>query len=74
MLVSLAAVGPGVWTHNAEVVREHTLTLMLVGVAACLGLVERNYQRADKALHGKTSLIADNAIAPHDAQRFSPLR
>jgi len=74
MLVSLAAVGPGVWTHNPEVVREHTLTLMLVGVAAGLGLLERSYQRADKALIAKTSLIADNAVAPRDAQWFSPLR
>lgn len=73
MLMSIAAVGPAVWTHNAEVVREQAITLMLVGVAAGLGLLERSYQRSDRLL-AETSLIADNAIAPGGAQWFSPLR
>ena len=47
---------------------------MLVGVAAGLGLLERSYQRADKPLLAKTSLIAGNAVATRDAQWFSPLR
>ncbi len=74
MLVSVSTVGPGVWTHNPEVVREHTLTLMLVSVAAGLGLLERSRQRTDQTPPAKTSLIADNAVAQRDAQWFSPLR
>ena len=75
MLISIASVGPAVWTHNAELVREQAITLMLVGVAAGLGLLERSYQRADKTpLLAKTSLIAGNAVAPRDAEWFSPLR
>jgi len=74
MLVTMLSIGPAIWTHNAELVRELTITLMLVGVAAGLGLVERNYERAGKSLLAKTSLIAGNAVAPRDAQWFSPLR
>jgi hypothetical protein len=74
MLISMASIGPAVWTQNAELVREQAITLLLVGVAAGLGLVERSYQRADKPLLAKTSLIAGNAVAPRDAQWFSPLR
>ena len=74
MLVTMLSIGPAIWTHNAELVRELTITLMLVGVAAGLGLVERNYERADKPLLAKTSLIAGDAVAPRDAQWFSPLR
>jgi|ERR1041385_7906747 hypothetical protein len=74
MLITFAAVGPAVWSQNAELVREQAITLMLVGIAAGLGLLERNYQRSDNSLLAKTSLIADNAVAPRDAQWFSPLR
>ena len=74
MLITMVSIGPAIWTHNAELVREQAITLMLVGVAAGLGLVERNYERADKPLLAKTSLIAGDAVAPRDAQWFSPLR
>jgi hypothetical protein len=74
MLITIASVGPAIWSNNAEVVREQAITLMLVGVAAGLGLLERSYQRTDKPLLAKTSLIAGNAVAPRDAEWFSPLR
>ena len=74
MLITMASIGPAIWTHNAELVREQAITLMLVGVAAGLGLVERNYESANKPLLAKTSLIAGDAVAPRDAQWFSPLR
>ena len=31
VLISIASVGPAVWTHNAELVREQAIKLMLVG-------------------------------------------
>ncbi len=74
VLICIASVGPAVWTHNADLVREQFITLLLVAVASGLGILERNYQRADKSLIARTSLIADNAVAPRDAQWFSPLR
>ena len=73
MLMSIAAIAPAVWTHNADVVREQAITLMMVGIAAGLGLLERSYQRSDRLL-AETSLIADNAIAARGAEWFSPLR
>jgi hypothetical protein len=42
-------------------------------LAAGLGLLERSYQRSDRLL-AETSLIADNAVAPRNAEWFSPLR
>ena len=74
VLISIVSIGPAVWTHNAGLVREQVIALLLVAVAAGLGILERNYQRADKPLIARTSLIADNAIATRDAQWFSPLR
>ncbi|HXX25606.1 MAG TPA: hypothetical protein VEJ40_03005 [Pseudolabrys sp.] len=74
MFITFASIGPAIWSHNAELVREQLITLLLVGVATGLGMLERSYQRADKSLIARTSLIADNAVAPRDAQWFSPLR
>jgi hypothetical protein len=45
MFISFASVGPAIWMHNTELVREQTITLMLVGVAAGLGILERKYER-----------------------------
>jgi hypothetical protein len=74
MLITLASIGPAVWMHNAGLVREQAITLMLVSVAAGLGLLERSYERADKPLLAKTQLIAGNAVGARDAEWFSPLR
>jgi hypothetical protein len=75
MLITIASVGPAVWTHNAELVREQTITLLLVGVASGLGILERSYLRKGATpLIAKTSLIAPNAVAARDVQWFSPLR
>ncbi len=48
LLISVASMGPAVWTHNAELVREQAITLLLAGVAAGLGILERSYQRTDR--------------------------
>ena len=59
VLITIASIGPAVWTHNADLVREQAITLMLVGVAAGLGMLERSYQRADKPRARQTSLTAE---------------
>jgi hypothetical protein len=75
VLITIASVGPAIWTHNADLVREQAITLLLVGVAAGLGILERSYQReAETNLLVDTSLIAGNTVAPRGAQWFSPLR
>ena len=48
VLVSVASVGPAIWSHNADLVREQTIQLLLAAVAAGLGIVERRYERAPK--------------------------
>ena len=43
--VSLASVGPSVWSHHAELLREQVLQLLLAALAVALCLVERSYSR-----------------------------
>jgi len=43
--VSLASVGPSVWSLKAELLREQVLQLLLAALAVALCLVERNYVR-----------------------------
>ena len=74
MAITIVSIAPAVWQHNGEVVREQAVTLLMIAVAAGLGLVERSYQRVDKALLADTTLIADNSVAAPNAQWFSPLR
>ncbi len=72
MLISIVSVGPAVWSHNAWLVRETTIQLMLAAVATALCLVERSYSRsADEA---KPGLDAELAATPAGAAWFSPFR
>ena len=48
VLISIASVGPAVWSQNAELVREQTVQLMLAAIATALCLVERSYAAAAK--------------------------
>ena len=45
VLISIASVGPAIWIHNADLVREQTIQLMFAGVAAALCILERSYER-----------------------------
>ncbi len=49
LLIGVASMGTAVWAHNAELVRGQAITLLLASVAAGLGILERNYQRTDRA-------------------------
>jgi hypothetical protein len=71
VLVSIATVAPAVWTHNADLVREQAITLLLVGVAAGLGMLERSYQRAAETASPR---IAAKVAAASGATSFSPFR
>ena len=46
VLVTIASVGPAVWSQNAELVREHVIQLSLAALATALCIVERSYQQA----------------------------
>jgi hypothetical protein len=44
-LIAVASIGPAIWMHNGELVRQQAVYLLLAGVAAGFGIVERNYRR-----------------------------
>jgi hypothetical protein len=64
--ISIVSAGPAVWSHNADLLREQTLQLLLAVVATALCLVERSYGRPGK--------IRMPAIAAGPARPFSPWR
>lgn len=72
VLISIASVGPAIWSHNAELVREQLVYLMLAAVAAGLGILERHYERAAApAVEGNEAA----AVAlPREPRWFSPWR
>lgn len=69
VLISIASVGPAIWSHNAYLVREQTIQLMLAGVAAGLGILERRYERAPEP-----AAPLELAATPRGAPWFSPFR
>jgi hypothetical protein len=73
VLISIASVGPAIWSHNADLVREQTIQLMLAGVAAGLGILERRYEREAEA-STPVDLAAPRIAVPEGATRFSPFR
>jgi hypothetical protein len=72
-LISLASVGPAVWSHNADLVREQMIQLALAGVAAGLCVRERRHARVNEtpALGG---IETARTAVPQGASWFSPFR
>ena len=48
VVISIASVGPAVWSQNAELVRESAIQLSLAALAAALCMLERTYTRKDE--------------------------
>ena len=69
--ISIVSVGPAVWSHNSELVREQIIQLTLAALATALCLVERSYGRPTAA-----PVIVDGSLAgtPHGAPWYSPFR
>ena len=55
VLINIASVGPAAWAHSTDLMREHTMQLVLAGLAVALCIVERSY------LHGDETAIAVRA-------------
>ena len=70
VLISIASVGPAVWSHNADLVREQILQLLLAGLATALCMVERSYGREATAAEP----VVVTAGTPQNATWFSPWR
>ncbi len=71
-LISVASVGPAIWSHNAGLVREQIIQLMLACVAAGLGVLERHYNRVPEPV--ATDAPLQLAATPRGAPWFSPFR
>jgi len=70
MLIIIASIAPALWSHNADLVREQTIQLVLAGLAAALCIIERGYaRRPDNA-----DAILLPAATPRAAPWFSPFR
>lgn len=69
VVISIASVGPAVWSQNADLVRAQAINLMLAAVAIALCLVERSYARA-----AGEEETADEAAIPQGATWFAPWR
>src|SRR5262249_31588112 len=48
LLINIASIGPAVWSHSSDLMREHILQLLLAGLAIALCIVERSYIRRDE--------------------------
>jgi len=66
--VSIVSAGPAVWSHNAELLREQTVQLILAAVATALCIVERRFGRDEEESAAGASTEA------RGASWFSPLR
>jgi hypothetical protein len=69
--MSIGAAGPAIWLHNADIVREQVIQLLLAAVAAALCMLERSYERTGKPA---PKLTARPAAATDNGRWFSPLR
>ena len=70
VLISITSVGPAVWAHNAELVRETTIQLALAAIATALCLFERS--ASSKA--AMPAVATELAATPRGAPWFSPFR
>ena len=72
VLISIASVGPAVWSHNADLVRETTIQLALAAVATALCLLERSNSRSRN--EAEPAVATELAATPRGAPWFSPFR
>jgi hypothetical protein len=72
MLIIIASIAPAAWSHNADLVREQTIQLMLAGLAVALCMVERSYVRPAANADADTTLLP--TATPRGAPWFSPFR
>ena len=68
VVINIVAVGPAVWSQNAELVRETAFQLILAAIATALCLGERSYKRQ------KPAVATELAATPRGAPWYSPFR
>lgn len=70
VLISIMTVGPAVWLHNADMLREATIQLALAAVAVALSLLERGSPEKAK----QPAITTEFAATPRGAPWYSPFR
>ncbi len=70
VLVSIAAAGPAIWSHNADLVREQAIQLAFAALATALCMVERSYSRPAK----NAGPAAAAAATPQGGSWYTPWR
>ena len=70
VLITIASVGPAVWSQNTELVREHVLQLALAALATALCIVERSYQESVTEAEPVVATVG----APRNTTWFTPWR
>lgn len=74
VIASIAAVGPALWMDNTDVVREHTINLLLAGVAAALCIIERFNTEPRDAGEAATAAELTTEPAVQRSAWYSPWR
>ena len=72
VLISIASVGPAVWSQSAELVREDTVQLVLAAIATGLCMVERDY--GHPAENAKPAVSMELTATPRGAPWYTPFR
>ena len=72
VLITIASVGPAVWSQNTDLLREHVIQLALAALATALCIVERSYGRP--AENAKSAAMTELTATPRGAPWYSPFR
>jgi hypothetical protein len=67
VVISIASVGPAVWSQNAQLLREYVLQLLLAAIAIALCLIERSYET-----DASDTPADDAALAAAEGGSFTP--
>jgi hypothetical protein len=67
VVISIAAIGPAFWTHTSDLMREHTIQLLIAAVAIGLCI----FERGRSAREANAEIKADVAV-DKDAARAAP--
>jgi len=67
VIISIAAIGPAFWTHTSDLMREHTVQLLIAAVAIGLCIFERGRWAREANAEIKADVAVDK-----DAARAAP--
>jgi hypothetical protein len=70
VLINIVSAGPAIWMHNADLVREQTIQLLLAVIAAALCQVERSQARS--AAQPRLERVQEKKIVAVDAAAAAP--